>query len=224
MRNKKKNKNKNKKKNYNKFFSYVCQDRRNKNFSYKNFSYSKSYNTNFTRSRFMGNNFYKAHMKYCGFNGCIFEFVHFRSVNFRGCRFKGARFENVVFDSCSLAKANFSEAVFKNVYFVNTGIRYARNLNVEDINIVTGKKIDINLGNELQETVSACAKNKYILKSKTIISTEGQINMLSIKILFDVYEETVIVNALRMAIEGINKDFSSLSYFVPYLERAKRSI
>ena len=45
-------------KKYNKFFSYNCAERQNRNFSYKDFSYSKSYNTRFTKSLFYGNNFF----------------------------------------------------------------------------------------------------------------------------------------------------------------------
>ena len=50
------------------------------------------------------------------------------------------------------------------------------------------------------------------------------VEKLSIKRLLDVYEEKVIINALQMAIKGIDKEFSSLSYFVPYLERAKKNM
>ena len=217
MRNKKKKK-------YNKFFSYIGQDRSDRNFSYKDFSYSESYNTRFTRSRFMGNDFHRAHIKYCGFNGRIFKFVEFKSVNFRGCRFMGATFENVVFYNCSLSKTHFKGAIFKNVYFVNTGIKQVYGLNVDDINIVNEKKIEIELERDLQETIKACEKNEYIVKSKTIVSSGGKINKLSIKRLLDVYEEKVIINALQMAIKGIDKEFSSLSYFVPYLERAKKNM
>ena len=213
-----------KKKKYNKFFSYIGQDRSDRNFSYKDFSYSESYNTRFTRSRFMGNDFHRAHIKYCGFNGCIFKFVEFKSVNFRGCRFMGATFENVVFYNCSLSKTHFKGAIFKNVYFVNTGIKQVYGLNVDDINIVNEKKIEIELERDLQETIKACEKNEYIVKSKTIVSSGGKINKLSIKRLLDVYEEKVIINALQMAIKGIDKEFSSLSYFVPYLERAKKNM
>lgn len=56
-------------KKYNKFFSYKNADRAKRNFSYKDFGYSESYNTKFTGSLFYGNNFYRATMKYCGFNG-----------------------------------------------------------------------------------------------------------------------------------------------------------
>ena len=75
----------------------------------------------------------------------------------------------------------------------------------------------------MQETIKACEKNEYIVKSKTIVSSGGKINKLSIKRLLDVYEEKVIINALQMAIKGIDKEFSSLSYFVPYLGQFTRN-
>lgn len=57
----------------------------------------------------------------------------------------GATFENVVFYNCSLSKTHFKGAIFKNVYFVNTGIKQVYGLNVDDINIVNEKKIEIEL-------------------------------------------------------------------------------
>ena len=217
MRNKKKRK-------FNKFFSYIGQDRSDRNFSYKDFSYSESYNTKFTRSLFMGTDFHRAHIKYCGFNGCIFKFVEFKSVNFRGCRFMGATFENVVFDSCSLSKSHFNGAIFKNVYFVNTATKEVSGLNLDNIKILNEKKMELELEKDLQETIKECEKNEYIVKSKTIISRGGKINKLPIKRLLDAYEEKVIINALQMAIKRIDKEFSSLSYFVPYLERTKKNM
>lgn len=58
---------------HNKFFSYKNEERSKRNFKYKNFEKSNSYNTRFTASNFNFVNFKKAIMKYCDFNGADFE-------------------------------------------------------------------------------------------------------------------------------------------------------
>ncbi len=103
-------------------------------------------------------------------------------------------------------------------------IKQASGLNLDAINIVNRNKMRLEIGTCLQETLTTCEKNKYIVKSKTIVSSGGKINELSIKRLLDVYEEKVIINALQMAIKQIDKEFNSLSYFVPYLERANKNM
>ena len=240
MRRKKRNK---KVKKYNKFFSYNCTERKNKNFSYKDFGYSNSYNTRFTNSIFYGNSFYKATMKYCGFNGCKFNFIEFKSVNFRGCRFKGAYFEN---------------ATFKNVYLVNTSLKSARG--IQDKNIltnITNSSLKLSLTPQLLEAIDESKINPYIMASGTIfqkkkghlsnaqrraekllpkqeqkhLQRERQVKLLAqakqmpfnkvnIIRLLDNFTECEVAQGLHLATMSIDKDFLSLSYFIPYIKKA----
>lgn len=219
-------------KKYNKFFSYKNADRAKRNFSYKDFGYSESYNTKFTGSLFYGNNFYRATMKYCGFNGCTFRFIEFKSVNFKGSRFKGAIFENVLFDNCKLEKADFHGAVFRNVYCVNTGLKKTRGISsLEKIVQFNGKVSEFDFGEKLIKAILYCEKNKYIMKSDTIYKCNAKngdtvkiINRVNIIRLLDAYSEDEIVNGLHLAADSIDKSFNSLSYFLPYIRKAQENI
>ncbi len=259
MRRKKRNK---KVKKYNKFFSYNCAERKNKNFSYKDFSYSNSYNTRFTNSIFYGNSFYKATMKYCGFNGCKFNFVEFKSVNFRGCRFKGAHFENVIFENCNLSNTHFQNATFKNVYLVNTSLKSTRG--IQDKNIltnITNSSLKLSLTPQLLEAIDESKTNPYIIASGTIFqkkkghlsnaqrraekllpkqeqkhlqrerqtkllaqAKQMSFNKVNIIRLLDNFTECEVAQGLHLATISIDKDFLSLSYFIPYIKKANNII
>lgn len=245
-------------KKYNKFFSYNCVERKDRNFSYKDFSYSNSYNTRFTNSIFYGNNFYKATMKYCGFNGCRFSFIEFKSANFRGCRFKGAQFENVIFENCNLSNTHFQGATFKNVYFTNTSLKSARG--IKDIYLLTrinNHNLKLSLSSEMLEAINECKANPYIVSSGTIFyKKKGRLSnaqkraekslskqerkclqrkrqeelllhpkqltlhKVNLVRLLDNYTENEIAKGLHLAAISIDKDFSSLSYFIPYIKKA----
>lgn len=245
-------------KRYNKFFSYNCAERQNRNFSYKDFSYSNSYNTHFTNSIFYGNNFYKATMKYCGFNGCKFSFIEFKSTNFRGCRFKGAHFENVIFENCNLSNTHFQGATFKNVYFTNTGLKSAKGIKDTDLlTRINNHNLKLSLNAETLEAINECKTNPYIVSSGTIFyKKKGRLSNAQKRIekslskqerkqlqrkrqeelllhpkqltlhkvniirLLDNYTEEEIAQGLHLAATFIDKDFSSLSYFIPYIKKA----
>lgn len=249
---KKKMRNKKNKK-YNKFFSYNCAERQNKNFSYKDFSYSNSYNTRFTNSIFYGNSFYKATMKYCGFNGCKFSFIEFKNTNFRKCRFKGAYFENVIFENCNLSDTNFQGATFKNVYFTNTSLKGVKGIkNTNLLTKIDNCNVELSLKAETLKVINECKINPYIVSSETIfykkkarlnneksLSKQEQkqlqrkhqeelllhpkqltLHKINIIRLLDNYTEEEIARGLHLAATSIDKKFSSLSYFIPYIKKA----
>ena len=224
-------------KKYNKFFSYTNMERRDRNFRYKNFGYSNSYNTCFTGSFFYGNNFFKAKMKYCSFNGCRFQFIEFDSTNFRGCTFKGAIFENVWFNNCVVEKADFRGAIFVNVFYTNMNLLKSKGIQQTDSLVrINQKTAKFQLSQQLLDTVSLCKTNKYVLKSNTLFYRQKQmwlhnkkrddlqIHYVNLKRLLSVYSEEIVVAGFLLAVDAIDKDFSSLSYFVPYFERASKEV
>lgn len=113
---------------YNKFFSYKSMDRRKRNFLYKDFSNSSSYNTKFNFSIFRYCKFYKAKIKACSLNGCIIEWTDFKSTNFNHTRFNGTIFKNVYFGDCKLNTASFKNAIFENVVFKNSSYQRFKNI------------------------------------------------------------------------------------------------
>lgn len=231
----KKQKRKAKNKNYNKLFSYKNADRRGRNFEYKNFAYSDTYRTIFVHSKFLGNNFHRAKFKYCNFNGCLFQFIEFSSVNFRGSKFKGARFENVVFDSCVFSNANIQNAVFHNVYFINSSIKNTGGQPVlENVQAFNFKECYVEVKQDMIESLRHCEKNSYIYKSGTLhsnkkgtvyfINENGErivypANGINILRLLDNFSSEEIEQALNEAAEKIAREFSSLSYFLPYFKK-----
>lgn len=248
-------------KKYNKFFSYNCAERQNRNFSYKDFSYSNSYNTRFTNSIFYGNDFFKATMKYCGFNGCKFSFIEFKSSNFRGCRFKGAQFENVIFENCNLSNTHFQGATFKNVYFTNTSLKNARGIkDTDSLTRINNHNLKLSFSPQLLEAINECKTNPYIISSGTIfykkkgrlsnaqkkaekslpkqerkrlqrerqkelLTHPKQMSLYKVNIirLLDNFTEDEIAKGLHLAATSIDKNFSSLSYFIPYIKKANNT-
>lgn len=243
------------KKSFNKFFNYDCQDRQNKNFLYKDFSYSKSYNTNFKNSKFYGNNFNKANLKYCTMNGCEFKFIEFKNTNFKGSKFIGAHFENVLFENCKLEKCTFKNVTFKNVYYTNTSLSDIRGISKDNNSLIriNNQNITTNISKELFTSLELCKKNKYIMNSDTLFfkkknrlsnsqkkieksltkperknlqrqrqklqSTSYQLNKINIMRLLNVFDEQTLSKGLSLSAKSINREFYSLSYFIPYIKK-----
>lgn len=232
-----KSKRKAKNKNYNKLFSYKNADRKGRNYWYKNFAYSETYRTAFIHSKFLGNDFHRAKFKYCNFNGCLFQFVEFTSVNFRGSKFKGAQFENVVFENCVFPDVNVQNALFHNVYFINSSIKKAGGLPVlENIHTFNSKEFCVEVTQGVIKALEHCEKNAYIYKSGTLHSSKrGKVyfinemgeqifyraNGINIQRLLDNFSCEEIELALNEAAENIVRDFSSLSYYLPYFKKRK---
>lgn len=246
------------KKNFNKFFNYDCENRQNKNFSYKDFSYSKSYNTNFKNSKFYGNNFNKAILKYCTMNGCEFKFIEFKNTNFRGSKFIGAHFENVIFQNCKLNKCTFKNSTFKNVYYSNTSLGDIKGISKDNNSLIriNNQNIPLTISKELSTSLELCKKNKYIMRSDTLFykkknrlsnsqkkieksltklerknlqrqrqklqSTSFQLNKVNIIRLLNVYDEQTLSKGLSLAATSIDREFYSLSYFIPYIKKINK--
>ena len=208
----------------NKFFSYKNENRIKRNFTYKNFAKSDSYNTRFTSSNFSFVNFEKATMKYCGFNGAVFNGTEFKNSNFRGSRFIGAEFKNVIFYNTKLDKANFKNATFENVMFISTSLKYVKgiNENIQGIQIIkSAPKVDIN--NDLEKVVNQAQKNTYIKNSQTLrFKKKDKINFINIKRLQDEFNEDELLLGLSEAKELINNDFYTLSYLSKIIRKVIR--
>ncbi len=206
---------------YNKFFSYKNEERIKRNFSYKNFKMSNSYNTRFTGSNFSFVNFEKATMKFCGFNGAIFNGAEFKNSNFKGSSFIGAEFKDVIFYNTKLDKTNFKNAKFKNVMFISTSLKKVKgiNENIEGIQIINfTPKIHIN--NDLEKVINQAQKNIYIKDSQTLqFKKKSKINFINIIKLQDEFNEDELLLGLSEAKKLINKNFYTLSYLSKTIKR-----
>ena len=206
---------------HNKFFSYNNEKRIKRNFTYKNFMNSMSYNTQFTLSNFTNVNFNKATMKFCGFNGAIFEGTEFKNANLRGSRFKGATFKNVIFLNTKLDKVNFKDAVFENVLFVNSSVKKSRGLKKSTTGItILNNTPKINLDFKLLKIIKLVNQNKFIKESETLVVKKGQkLNIINLIRLLEIFTSDFLIENLIKVSKTIKNSFYTLSYLINYLKK-----
>lgn len=206
---------------FNKFFSYNNEKRFKKNFMYKNFERSNSYNSSFTLCSFKNANFQKSTMKYCGFNGSTFEGTEFKSSNLRGCRFKGASFKDVIFIDTKLDKVSFENAKFENVMFINSSIKRSKGIkkDTKGIEVLSSMpKESFNL--ELMECIKKANQNEYIRDSEVLIRKKGKkLNVINVMRLRKIFEDAYLIEHLQSASLEINKKFHTLSYLIHHLQK-----
>lgn len=210
-----------KKRKYNKFFSYKNNGREDRNFLYKNFEKSNSYNVRFTRSNFSYVNFYKSIMKYCGFNDATFVGSEFKHANLRGSRFKGATFKDVVFIDTKLDKAVFSGASFEDVYFIGTSVRRARGLPVNTPGItVLNEMPKLEISDQLKGAISNAVRNPFIMESEVLVlKKKKRINTINIERLLKEFSEEQLIIGLELAKAKVNKKFHTLSYITSFIKK-----
>ena len=210
-----------KKQKYNKFFSYNNKIRTDREFIYKNFEKSNSYNTRFTRSAFKYTNFYKVIMKYCGFNGALFIGSEFKNANLKGSRFKSAKFKDVIFLNTKLDKTDFTRATFENVFFVNTSLKSARGINADTVGLTLLNSLPtLELSNELEDSILKALNNEKIKNSQTLMfNKKKRYNTLNIMKLLNIFTEEEIILGLDIATRKVYKNFYTLSYLVSFLKR-----
>lgn len=206
---------------HNKFFSYNNEERIKRNFLYKDFSRSNSYNTRFTCSNFSYVNFYKSTMKYCGFNGGTFVGTEFKNANLRGSKFKGAFFKDVLFYYSKLDKVSFQNAKFENVIFVGTSIKNARGIKKSTPGITFfDTNPNIHVIGDVKKVIYEALENKYIKNSEVLcFRKKHKLNTVNILRLHQKFTEHTLILGLKKAKEKINKQFHTLSYLVAFIER-----
>lgn len=191
----------------NKFFSYTNKNRADKNFSFKDFRNSTSYNTQFTRSIFYGTYFEKVTMKYCGFNGANFESITFINCNFKNSRFKGASFKNCYFKNCKMNNTNLQNTKFINTFFQGTGLKKARRVPKD----FETKDVPNLLHQKFYQTLKNQRYNKILLKALT----ESNVNRLLVS-----YTENEILLGLSELNEKDLK-FINFSYMTKFIDKNK---
>jgi hypothetical protein len=193
-------------------------------------------------------------MKYCSFGRCKFEFIEFDSANFRGSRFKGAEFKNVLFCDCTFDKTNFAGAHFENVYCINSNIKCEGIQPIKDRNVEISfgselnRAIDECRSNKYiveSDTLFYRPKNRFSKKMKQVMKQMSkaeqkeyqrqmqkisakekkvELNRLNLMRLLNVYSEIEVAAGLKLASKKIEKSFCSMSYYLPYIQKAKKYI
>ncbi|MBS6089734.1 pentapeptide repeat-containing protein [Clostridium perfringens] len=190
----------------NKFFTYTNEDRSGKNFNFKDFRNSTSYNSKFNRALFYGTYFNKTTMKFCGFNGAFFYSITFENCNFKGSRFRGAVFENCYFKNCKLDKCDFKNAKFSNVFLEGTSIKKTKNFPKSNTKFEIPKILTDKFNNEIINR-----KYKKVLRESL---TKSNLNRL-----LSQFSEEEILNGL----DYINEkeiNYISFSHITKFIERS----
>lgn len=203
-------------------FIYNNIEKKDKNFMYKNLEKSKCYNCNFSNSNFDYVSFRGAHFKLCIFSECSFKWAEFIGTNLKDSNFKNAVFENTVFDSVKLEGADFKDAEFKNTIFLCTDVDKAKNLNINNPGIKIINEMDkLEISEELNCAILDAMKNKYIKAARVLDTKDGGLNLLSIMILLENFDEATLIKGLDMIQINLDRDFHTLSYIIRFLNNCK---
>jgi len=200
-------------------FNYNNIEKKGKNFMYKNLERSNCYNCDFTRSNFDFVTFRGAHFKSCVFFECTFKWAEFIGTNLKGSDFKNTKFENAIFDSVNLEGADFKDAEFKNTIFLSTDLTKAKNLSIKNSDTkVFSEMPQIEISEELRIAVISAMKNKYIKAARVLDTKDGGINIISLMILLENFDEETLIKGLNKITAELDCDFYTLSYVVKFLK------
>ncbi|MCA1075803.1 pentapeptide repeat-containing protein [Clostridium bowmanii] len=200
-------------------FVYNNIEKKGKNFMYKNLERSNCYNCDFTRSNFDFVTFRGAHFKACVFFECTFKWAEFIGTNLKGSDFKNTIFENAIFDSVNLDGVDFKDAEFKNTIFLSTDLTKAKNLSVKNTDTrVFSEMPELEISEDLRIAVVNAMKNKHVKAARVLDTKDGGINMISLMILLENFDEKSLTSGLNMIQSELDCDFYTLSYIVKYLK------
>lgn len=200
-------------------FTYNNIEKRGKNFMYKNLERSNCYNSDFSSSSFDYANFRGAHFKACVFFNCSFKWSQCLGTNFKDSDFTNAIFENAIFDSVNLDGADFKDAEFENTIFVSTDITKTKNFSTKRPGIKFFNEIpELEISEELREAVLNAMKNKYVKAARVLDTKDKNINIISIMILLENFDEETLIKGLNIVEAELNCDFYTLSYIIKFIK------
>ena len=203
-------------------FKYNNIEKINKNFMYNDLRRSNCYNSNFTNSNFNYVSFRGAHFKSCDFYGCTFNYSEFIGSNLKKSKFKNAIFENAIFEGVNLEGVDFKGVKFKNVIFLDTDISKASNIKAKKTDIRIYDEIpSLEMSENLKEAIENAMKNEHIKKSRVLDNKEGKVNLLSMMILLENFDEETLIKGLNKLSIELDKDFCTLSYIIKTIENYK---
>lgn len=200
-------------------FNYENIEKKDKNFMYQNLEKSNCYNCNFSGSNFDYVNFRGAHFKSSSFLKCSFKFAEFIGSNFKKSNFKSAKFENTIFDSVRLDNVDFKDSKFINTIFVATDTSKAKNLDIKNPEIRIYEEMpQIEISENLKNATLNALNNTYVKASRVLDTKDGSINLLSLMILLENFDEETLINGLNLIANELDRDFYTLSYIVKFIQ------
>ena len=200
-------------------FTYNNIEKTDKNFMYKNLERSNCYNCDFSSSNFNYVSFRGAHFKSCVFFQCTFNWTEFIGTNLKDSDFENTIFENAIFDSVNLDGVDFKDAEFKNTIFLSTDVTKAKNFDIKNSDVkIFNEMPQLEISDELRIAVLNVMKNKYVKAARVLDTKDGGINIISLMILLENFDEETLIKGLNMIELELNCDFYTLSYIVKFLK------
>ncbi|WP_373072229.1 pentapeptide repeat-containing protein [Sulfurimonas sp.] len=207
-----------------KAFSYKFLDRRGRNFLYKNFNKSSSFNANFSEAIFSGTSFIGTKFKICSFYGSTFNGCLLQGTLFNKCNLTNATFENTIIISSSFKNTKLRGCKFYNCKIFSTKLKPIipeRNLtNSTFLDKVPDSK---NFNQELLYTIESLRANDYIRRSKVLHRKKGLLNTISIEVLVSEFGENFLIENLPELANITTNEFHTLSYIQNLLKKIQKN-
>jgi hypothetical protein len=203
-------------------FNYNNVEKKGKNFMYANLKRGNCYNCDFTKSNFDYASFRGTHFKSCILTQCSFKWTEFIGTNLKGSELNSAVFENAIFDSANLEGTDFKDAKFKNTIFMATDVSKAKNLNTRIPEIrVFNEMPQIEISEGLKSAALSAMNNKFVKDARVLDTKDGDLNLLSLMILLENFDEETLIKGLNIIENQLDKSFYTLSYLIKYVKNSK---
>jgi hypothetical protein len=73
----------------------------------------------------------------------------------------------------------------------------------------------------LSNVILNALENKFVKESRVLDTKDGTLNMLSIMILLENFEEATLIKGLDIIQAQLDRDFYTLSYLIKYIQNCK---
>ncbi|WP_028305347.1 pentapeptide repeat-containing protein [Oceanospirillum maris] len=175
--------------------------------SIRNKFYSKAqcFRANFSNTSFFNVNFKGAILTSCRFKNAEFSQVEFLGTNLKKSNFTDAVFKSCVFSAALLKNSNFKGCIFENCIFVNTNLKLAKNIVIDDSNRFYSQRPTPVVSECIMNLLDGLRFNSRIHNSRVLHLKGGKVNSLT---LFSLLE--------RLGEDKLLMGLKSLNGFLPY--------
>ena len=158
----------------------------------------------------------------CTFKNMTIENVDFIGTNLKKNSFKNTKFVNCFFLNCNFEQSNFSNASFINVYFCACKLSNCKNLRIPQ-NYILNKPYNTNISNyDLLYTIKQIAVAKNCEEYRVISVSNNKINLWTLGILLDLYDECLLNSFLSKAVKSNIYPFVTLYDYINAIDNYNR--
>lgn len=176
-----------------------------KNIRNKFYSKAQCFRANFSNTSFVNVNFKGAILTSCSFKNAEFSQVEFLGTNLKKSNFTNAVFKYCVFSAALLKKSNFKGCVFDSCIFVNTNVKLAKNMVIDNSNLCYSQHPNPAVSEQIMKLLDSLRFNPRIHNSRVLHLKGGKVNSLT---LFSLLE--------RLGEDKLLTGLTNLNGFLPY--------